>query len=282
MIYNLDINNRAFLAIKEERKKVEIRVTKINGFDYSNIKKNDIIKFKSYDNEKINCLVLDNIWYPSIEELLTKEGTKYTLSSTDDFDEGVKSIKSFKGYEEGMKLNGVHAIKIEPIKKILLSDLYCVDTNINLDEYLKYTKIVKDSMQHPDWLGDFTKSDLEYLISTGSKIWVYYLDNEFVCSMMFMPADSKSLDKMNIKYDYKIVSEYGPIMVNPKYVGNGLQYQMLEQLDKYSKENNYEYSISTIHPDNSYCINNFLKDNFNYTMTKEFKRGTRNIYLKKI
>ena len=281
MIHKLDINNRAFNAIKEGRKKVEIRVTKVNGFDYSSIKKNDIIKFTSYDKDKFNCLVLDNVWYKTIEELLTVEGTKYTLSSTDDFDEGVKSIKSFKGYEEGMKLNGVHAIKIEPIPFVNLDNLECI-TDIDLDKYLEYTKLVKDSMEHPEWLGDFTKSDLEYLLSSGSKIWIYYYNGEFVCSMMFIPSDKKSLEKMNINYDYTMVSEYGPIMVNPKYVGNNLQYEMLKRLDSYSKDNNYLYSISTIHPDNNYCINNFSKDNFEYLSTKEFKRGTRNIYIKKI
>ena len=116
MIYNLDINNRAFKAIKEKRKKVEIRVTKLNGFDYSIINSDDIIRFTSYDSEDIKCRVIKNIWYPTIEELLTIEGTEYTLSSTNDFDEGVKSIKSFNGYEEGIKKNGVYAIHIEPIE----------------------------------------------------------------------------------------------------------------------------------------------------------------------
>ena len=282
MIYKLDINNRAFKAIKEKRKKVEIRVTKINGFDYSNIKKDDVIKFTSFDNDKMNCLVLDNIWYPSIEELLTKEGTKYTLSSTDDFDLGVKSIKSFKGYEEGMKKNGVHAIKIEEIPFVDLNNLNVICENIDIDKYLEYTKLVKDSMEHPEWLGEFTKDDLKILLSNGSKIWIYYLNNDFVCSMMFIPSDKKSLSKMNIEYDFNIVSEYGPIMVNPKYVGNNLQYKMLKELDKYSKDNNYVYALSTIHPDNNYCIKNFLEDDFKYLSTKEFKRGTRNIYLKQL
>lgn len=115
-IYDLEINNRAFKAIKEKRKKVEIRVTKIDDqFDYVVIKENDIINFTSYDGDNIKCRVSKVNWYKTIEELLTVEGTKYTLSSTDDFDEGVKSINSFPGYTEGMKQNGVYAIHIEVI-----------------------------------------------------------------------------------------------------------------------------------------------------------------------
>ncbi len=119
MKYNFDINNRAFKAIKNKTKRVEIRVTKLgdNHFNYGVLKNNDIIEFKSYDDETINCLVGDVNHYDSIEELLILEGTRYTLSSTNDFEAGVKSINSIGGYEEAMKVNGVYAIHITPIEK---------------------------------------------------------------------------------------------------------------------------------------------------------------------
>ena len=119
MKYNFDINNRAFNAIKNKTKRVEIRTTKLgeNHFDYSILKSGDEIEFKSYDDEIINCVVGDVNHYDSIEELLTLEGTRYTLSSTNDFNEGVKSINSINGYEEAMKVNGVYAIHITPIEE---------------------------------------------------------------------------------------------------------------------------------------------------------------------
>ena len=117
MEYNFDINNRAFKAIKERRKRVEIRATKVgnNHFDYGILKMNDIIHFNSFDNEKIDCIITDVNWYETIEELLTLEGTRYTLSSTDDFNEGVESINSLNGYREAIKNNGVYAIHIKTI-----------------------------------------------------------------------------------------------------------------------------------------------------------------------
>ena len=86
MKYNFDINNRAFNAIKNKTKRVEIRTTKLgeNHFDYGILKSGDEIEFKSYDGEIINCVVGDVNHYDSIEELLTLEGTRYTLSSTND------------------------------------------------------------------------------------------------------------------------------------------------------------------------------------------------------
>lgn len=115
--YNLEINDRAFLAIKELRKKVEIRANNDSEvFDYGKIHETDIINFINSRGEKMECRVTKISWYKSIENLLNYEGTEYTLSSTNDFDEGVKSINSITGYKEGIAKNGVYAIHIEPIK----------------------------------------------------------------------------------------------------------------------------------------------------------------------
>lgn len=117
MTYDFDINNRAFNAIKNRSKRVEIRATKIgvDHFDYSILKENDLINFTSYDGNTIKVKITDINHYNTIEELLCLEGTRYTLSSTNDFNEGVKSINSIIGYEEAIKQNGVYAIHIEVI-----------------------------------------------------------------------------------------------------------------------------------------------------------------------
>lgn len=163
-----------------------------------------------------------------------------------------------------------------------LKELFCISENINVDEYIEFREYVKENMLHPEWLGDFSKEDLENLLSSNSKIWIYYLDKEPVCSMMLIPSSEKSLSKFELDLDYREVADYGPMFVNPKYVGNGLQYQMLKGLDEYCVNNKYKYVASTIHPDNVYSINNLLKDGFECKNTKEFKRGIRNIYLKKL
>ena len=165
-----------------------------------------------------------------------------------------------------------------------LNELKCKSENINVDEYLAFREQVKNSMKYPDWLGDFSRDDLTFLLQHGVKIWIYYNENEPVCSMMLIPCDENALTSfaLNMQMDYRYVVDFGPMFVNPKYVGNKLQYQMLKELDKYSINSGYRWAICTVHPDNKYSINNLLLDEFEFKKTKTFKRGLRNVYLKYI
>lgn len=168
------------------------------------------------------------------------------------------------------------------MSKISLNDLKYINENINLDEYIGFRENVKEYMEHPEWLGDFGKEYLVTMLKENSKIWIYYSNQEPVCSMMLIPSTKKSLKKFEIDLDYKDVVDYGPMFVNPKHVGNGLQYQMLKELDRYCLKLGYKYAVSTVHPENIYSVNNLLKDEFEQISQKEFKRGIRNIYLKKL
>ncbi len=164
---------------------------------------------------------------------------------------------------------------------IKLKDLIVVDTKIDIDEYIKVRDTIKSRMSNPEWLGDFTKEDIIKLLNNGSKIWMFYDNKEFVCSMMFIPSDKESIIKMNIdNINYKEVADYGPMFVNDKYRGNGLQYEMLKYLDNYSINNDFKYAVVTVHPDNKYSINNLIKDKFIKHDELMFKRGIRIIYKK--
>ena len=165
---------------------------------------------------------------------------------------------------------------------MLLSELKCVEKNINIEEYLKFDEEVKTKILNKEWLGTFLSEDIKNILNNDGKIWMFYLNGEVVCSMMYLPASEKSLKKFNISYLVEDVGECGPIMVNPKYVGNGLQIQMLNLLDGYCKSKQKKIILTTIHPDNIYSINNFVKLGYKYKNSFEFKRGKRDLYIKEI
>ena len=132
--YYLNINDRAFESIKIGTKKVEIRVTTDKSKkNYGNILKNDIIYFKNSKNEMLKCIVDEINWYKNEKELFKMEGTKYTLSSTNDVDEGIKSINSYPSYTSGIKENGIYAIHIRP----LINNIYDMKLQKESFDYIK-------------------------------------------------------------------------------------------------------------------------------------------------
>lgn len=163
-----------------------------------------------------------------------------------------------------------------------IKTLKCIHEKIDVDEYIMYRNKVKKNMSYPEWLGDFSKEDLLYLLNNGSKIWMYYLKDTFICSMMAIPSTKKDIENFELDINYKQAVDYGPMFVNPNYIGNHLQFQMLKDLDIYSSKIGYKYAVTTVHPDNLYSKNNLEKNGFLLTRTKEFTRGTRNIYVKKL
>ena len=124
MVYKLNINDRAALAIKNKTKRVEIRANKKGKINYSEIVSNDIIEFTSNNLGAFYAEVKEVNYYKTLEELFTLEGTKYTTSSTDDYNEAIKNL-------------GVYAIRIE----------YLYSENTIWDELYEKAKNVRNSRE---------------------------------------------------------------------------------------------------------------------------------------
>ena len=98
-----------------------------------------------------------------------------------------------------------------------------------------------------------------------------------------MPARQEDLGNFfSSELNYQEVVDFGPEMVNPNYVGNGLQQIVINYLSEFSKTLGYKYALATVHPDNIYSKNNFIKTNFKELGEIEFKRGKRIIFRKQI
>ena len=93
-------------------KRIEIR-TNTGNVDYSKLIKNDIIVFKNENGGKIVWKIIEVNHYKNVEELIMLEGTRYTTSSTNVYEEAVNNINKLNGYKEAIKNYGVYAIHIE-------------------------------------------------------------------------------------------------------------------------------------------------------------------------
>lgn len=162
-----------------------------------------------------------------------------------------------------------------------LDDL-TLESEVSIDKYIEFRENVKKHMKDTSWIRSFSKNEILKLLDNNSKIWIYTLNDEIVCSMMFIKLKKEEIKELGFDLDESQCGEIGSMMVNYNYIGNGLQYQMLDTLDSYFKINNIQYELGTIHPDNIYSIKNATKSGFTFVSKKIFDRGLRNIYIKDV
>lgn len=161
-----------------------------------------------------------------------------------------------------------------------LTDLKEISNNIDLDEYLYLYNYVRDNMEHPEWLGTFTKEEIIDILNNNGKIWMYYDKDIPVCSIFYIPTKNESLRKHNIEYDEEITGSLGPVMVRKEYVGNGLQTQMMNVLNNYVKSIGKTHMFTKAHSDNIYSIKNILKDGYKIIDEYKNERGPMTAFVR--
>lgn len=131
MIIKLNINDRAALAMKNGTKKVEIRA----GANYDKLTYGDIIEFSSNNLGKFYVKVEGVNHYNSLDELFTLEGTRYTVSSTNDKKEAILNVEKIGDYKNIIKENGVYAVHIKYLysENTVWEELYDKAKNIRDD-----------------------------------------------------------------------------------------------------------------------------------------------------
>lgn len=115
MNYNLNLNERPFLAIKAGTKKIEGRVkTSRNTFLYSDLLAGDTITFTNkVTGEKMLADVSGVRHYSNTREMLEAEGVENVLSSDMDIEGGIESYNSFSEYKENIPKYGIWAIEVK-------------------------------------------------------------------------------------------------------------------------------------------------------------------------
>jgi hypothetical protein len=163
---------------------------------------------------------------------------------------------------------------------MLLKDLKEITNNINVDEYLLLYNHIRDNMPYKEWLGTFSREEIENILKSGGKIWMYYDEDIPVCSSFYIPSSNRTLKKHNVIYDEKETGSLGPIMIRKEYVGNGLQIAMMKVIDDYALSIGKKYMFTKAHSNNIYSINNILKDGYKLVDKYDNERGNISAFIK--
>ena len=81
-----------------------------------------------------------------------------------------------------------------------LTDFKEVSEDVDLDEYLYLYKYVRDNMEHPEWLGTFTKEEII------ARIKKQMPQEEYEALANYIVYNNNSIDELNKKADELLIS----------------------------------------------------------------------------
>ena len=88
----------------------------------------------------------ENATAQTLEELLTLEGTRYTTSSTNDYEEAINNIYKIDGYKESIKKNGGIFTPIIVNHKTSDDRYIVIEGNTRLKFYQEFYEKEKDEI----------------------------------------------------------------------------------------------------------------------------------------
>ena len=105
-----------------------------------------------------------------------------------------------------------------------------------------------------------------------------FLDNLAFGHLDIRTIGLEGLEKLGIK-----AANQKLFLVREGYRGLGLQRKMIQEVEKLAIERGFNLLCTTCAPNNSFSINNFLKEGYQYAKTEEKYGGlVRNLYFKRL
>ena len=105
-----------------------------------------------------------------------------------------------------------------------------------------------------------------------------FLDNLAFGHLGIRTIGLEGLEKLGIK-----AANQKLFLVREGYRGLGLQRKMIQEVEKLAIERGFNLLCTTCAPNNSFSINNFLKEGYQYAKTEEKYGGlVRNLYYKQV
>ncbi len=153
-------------------------------------------------------------------------------------------------------------------------------TKDELGKLVDFQKEIINNMPNKEWFVPLTEE--EFLTPILGKDNAYFFThNEKIIGLLVLTGDIPDILK-----EYQLPSDnyilIDSIMVKEEYRGYRLQQQILEFAYKRAVKLDMDGLVATIHPDNKYSLDNFVKQNYELLHVLTIHGGKRNIMIKKI
>lgn len=150
------------------------------------------------------------------------------------------------------------------------------EINIMLD----FQKEIIDNMPIKEWFKPLKEEEFLTPLKDQGNDYIFTYKKE-VIALLVLTCNIEDILK-----DYKLPEGnymlIDSIMVKENFRGYGLQRQMLKLAYKKAKEQKQDGLVATVHPDNIYSLNNFLKEGYQILHTLTLHGGIRYVMIKYI
>lgn len=154
-------------------------------------------------------------------------------------------------------------------------------TPAELNILMKFQSDIINKMEHKEFFTPLTEEEFLEPINGIGNVYMLFYHKEMIGLFVLNASPSKEIiSEYNLENPTNI-GIFDSIMIKEKYRGYGLQRQCISYLDKKAKKYNLKEIIATVHPDNKYSLNNFLKMKYQITNKLKIHNGTRYLIAKK-
>lgn len=160
----------------------------------------------------------------------------------------------------------------------------------DLEEAAAITGYVWESLPNREWYVPDTLEKLKKLFIQKRITCYLAVEKEKNVAAGIFIVDKPGENRDNLGYDIGFSREernktvhMDSVAVLPEYRGQGLQKKMMHQAERDLRQQGICWLLCTVHPDNSYSLNNLLRQGYEIAATKKKYGGYwRHILQKKI
>ena len=153
-------------------------------------------------------------------------------------------------------------------------------TEERINEVLNFQKEIIDNMNRKALFCPLTKEEFLTPIKKQDNVYFLKYNNEIIGLFVATCNIPDVLKEYQLKSNNVMLID--SIMIKEKYRGNKLQIKILNYLYNRAKELKLDGLVATIHPENTYSLNNFINNGYKIINTLHIHGGIRNIVFKKI
>ena len=155
--------------------------------------------------------------------------------------------------------------------------LHVIEKN-ELDKLLLFQKSIIDKMKYKEWFVPLTEEEFLTPIEGRDNAYFFTYNNEIIGLLVLSCDIPDVLEEYRLpKGDYMLIDS---VMVKDEYRGFGLQQQMLDFAYERAIKLGVDGLVASIHPDNRYSMDNFIKQKYELLHVLTIHGGKRNVMIK--